>query len=68
MEFDLLKNSLSNMLCVPGISELSFNLSTNSTVLNQWTSTTLALSGLLPKSDILHAIVSPSAAHSPRVG
>jgi len=56
------------MLCLPGVSELTFNLSTNSTVLNQWTSTTLALSGLLPKSDILHAVVSPSASHSPYVG
>jgi len=56
------------MLWFSGVSELTFNLSTNSTVLNQWTSTTLALSGLLPKSDILHVIVSPSAIHSPRTG
>jgi len=57
------------MLCaVSGISELTFGLSTNSTVLNQWTSTTLALSGLLIKSDVLHAVVSPLAAHAPRTG
>lgn len=55
-------------LCISGISELTFNLSTNSTVLNQWTSTTLALSGLLLKSDMLHAVVSQSSPHSPRVG
>jgi hypothetical protein len=46
---------------IQGLSEFAFNLSTNSTVLNQWTSTTLVLSGLLPPADILYPTILPSA-------